>query len=159
LAGAPGFEPGNAGIKIRCLTTWLRPKPASAPRIAARSGHSNERRRAHRSTAKLHFAVAAATLAPGARVRNPVGNVDVPNLGAVLRGVSSRTGRELADVGESLRFLRDKPMRTVEPEARSMTTQSGPSYSRLKGFGAVFGIDTSTLPITPSPGFPDSSLF
>src|SRR5882762_10266921 len=21
LAGAPGFEPGNAGIKIRCLTT------------------------------------------------------------------------------------------------------------------------------------------
>src|SRR5207249_7682422 len=25
LAGAPGFEPGNAGIKIRCLTTWLRP--------------------------------------------------------------------------------------------------------------------------------------
>src|SRR5206468_161664 len=26
LAGAPGFEPGNAGIKIRCLTTWLRPK-------------------------------------------------------------------------------------------------------------------------------------
>ena len=26
LAGAPGFEPGNGGIKIRCLTTWLRPK-------------------------------------------------------------------------------------------------------------------------------------
>jgi hypothetical protein len=25
LAGAPGFEPGNGGIKIRCLTTWLRP--------------------------------------------------------------------------------------------------------------------------------------
>jgi hypothetical protein len=25
LAGAPGFEPGNAGIKIRCLTSWLRP--------------------------------------------------------------------------------------------------------------------------------------
>src|SRR3981189_2799990 len=24
LAGAPGFEPGNGGIKIRCLTTWLR---------------------------------------------------------------------------------------------------------------------------------------
>ena len=26
LAGAPGFEPGNGGIKILCLTTWLRPK-------------------------------------------------------------------------------------------------------------------------------------
>src|SRR5262245_46038946 len=25
LAGAPGFEPGNGGIKIHCLTTWLRP--------------------------------------------------------------------------------------------------------------------------------------
>ena len=25
LAGAPGFEPGNGGIKILCLTTWLRP--------------------------------------------------------------------------------------------------------------------------------------
>src|SRR3569832_619329 len=28
LAGAPGFEPGNGGIKIRCLTTWLRPNTA-----------------------------------------------------------------------------------------------------------------------------------
>ena len=26
MAGAPGFEPGNAGIKIRCLTAWRRPK-------------------------------------------------------------------------------------------------------------------------------------
>src|SRR5690606_19916655 len=26
VAGAPGFEPGNGGIKTRCLTTWLRPK-------------------------------------------------------------------------------------------------------------------------------------
>ena len=25
LAGMPGFEPGNGGIKIRCLTTWLHP--------------------------------------------------------------------------------------------------------------------------------------
>ena len=25
LAGVPGFEPGIAGIKIRCLTTWLHP--------------------------------------------------------------------------------------------------------------------------------------
>src|SRR6266481_2990061 len=26
MAGAGGFEPPYAGIKIRCLTTWLRPK-------------------------------------------------------------------------------------------------------------------------------------
>jgi hypothetical protein len=25
LAGAPGFEPGNAGTKNRCLTAWRRP--------------------------------------------------------------------------------------------------------------------------------------
>jgi hypothetical protein len=25
LAGAGGIEPSNAGIKIRCLTAWLRP--------------------------------------------------------------------------------------------------------------------------------------
>ena len=31
LAGAPGFEPGNGGIKIRCLTTWLRPKTCREP--------------------------------------------------------------------------------------------------------------------------------
>ena len=40
LAGAPGFEPGNGGIKIRCLTTWLRPirrrKRRRARTIAAR---------------------------------------------------------------------------------------------------------------------------
>ncbi len=28
LAGAEGLEPSNGGIKIRCLTTWLRPKRA-----------------------------------------------------------------------------------------------------------------------------------
>lgn len=25
VAGAPGFEPGNAGTKNRCLTAWRRP--------------------------------------------------------------------------------------------------------------------------------------
>ncbi len=29
LAGAGGFEPPNGGIKIRCLTTWLRPNAPS----------------------------------------------------------------------------------------------------------------------------------
>src|ERR1700732_3027762 len=31
LAGAPGFEPGDGGIKIRCLTTWLRPNTLANP--------------------------------------------------------------------------------------------------------------------------------
>jgi hypothetical protein len=34
MAGAPGFEPGNGGIKIRCLTTWLRPTAPSDCRSA-----------------------------------------------------------------------------------------------------------------------------
>lgn len=25
MAGVPGFEPGNAGIKIQCLTAWRYP--------------------------------------------------------------------------------------------------------------------------------------
>jgi hypothetical protein len=25
VAGAPGFEPGNGGFKVRCLTAWRRP--------------------------------------------------------------------------------------------------------------------------------------
>ncbi len=29
MAGAPGFEPGNAGIKTPCLTAWLRPNNLS----------------------------------------------------------------------------------------------------------------------------------
>src|SRR6266699_2825273 len=40
LAGAPGFEPGNGGIKIRCLTTWLRPNGRlRACPIPSESGH------------------------------------------------------------------------------------------------------------------------
>src|SRR4051812_863137 len=31
LAGAPGFEPRNGGIEIRCLTTRLRPNQARGP--------------------------------------------------------------------------------------------------------------------------------
>src|SRR5438034_710068 len=37
MAGAPGLEPGNGGIKIRCLTTWLRPNGRRAGRHGART--------------------------------------------------------------------------------------------------------------------------
>src|SRR6185437_10559797 len=36
LAGAPGFEPGDGGIKIRCLTAWLRPNPHERGELKAR---------------------------------------------------------------------------------------------------------------------------
>ena len=36
LAGLPGFEPGNAGVKVRCLTAWRQPK---MPEIGAKSAH------------------------------------------------------------------------------------------------------------------------
>src|SRR5262249_55082323 len=39
MAGAGGFEPPHGGIKIRCLTTWLRPiRWLSSPR--RRADHS-----------------------------------------------------------------------------------------------------------------------
>jgi hypothetical protein len=31
LAGVPGFEPGNAGIKTPCLTAWLHPNRFPPP--------------------------------------------------------------------------------------------------------------------------------
>jgi hypothetical protein len=43
LAGAPGFEPGNGGIKIRCLTSWRRP---NAPEIQPGTGRSSSGLRA-----------------------------------------------------------------------------------------------------------------
>ena len=36
LAGLPGFEPGNAGVKVRCLTAWRQPK---MPVTGAKSAH------------------------------------------------------------------------------------------------------------------------
>ena len=41
LAGAGGFEPPYGGIKIRCLTTWLRPKTA-ANSAAARTEYGRK---------------------------------------------------------------------------------------------------------------------
>jgi hypothetical protein len=35
LAGAGGIEPPNGGIKIRCLTAWLRPSTDAGRPIAA----------------------------------------------------------------------------------------------------------------------------
>ena len=52
MAGAPGFEPGNGGIKIRCLTTWLRPNctEESRPGQSRRRWRGPYMRRPARST-------------------------------------------------------------------------------------------------------------
>ena len=44
VAGAPGFEPGNGGIKIRCLTAWLRPIGQSRSRPDDSDGGRTDQR-------------------------------------------------------------------------------------------------------------------
>src|SRR5262249_5259671 len=43
LAGAGGLEPPNGGIKIRCLTTWLRPSRAARLRRGRARDHSGRK--------------------------------------------------------------------------------------------------------------------
>ena len=38
VAGVPGFEPGNAGVKVPCLTAWLHPNIVESNSFS--SGHS-----------------------------------------------------------------------------------------------------------------------
>ena len=45
LAGAPGFEPGNGGIKIRFLTTCLRAKARAIGSLFLLAAELSERRR------------------------------------------------------------------------------------------------------------------
>ena len=56
LAGAAGFEPANAGSKVRCLTAWRRPK--AAPNIGGAAPRGN-----HQAGAWITTSV------PGARPR------------------------------------------------------------------------------------------
>lgn len=42
MAGMPGFEPGNGGIKIRCLTTWLHPITRGFLKAFARQGKAGK---------------------------------------------------------------------------------------------------------------------
>ncbi len=45
VAGAPGFEPGNGGIKIRCLTTCQRAKARAIGSLFLLAAKLSERRR------------------------------------------------------------------------------------------------------------------
>ncbi len=38
MAGVPGFEPGNAGIKNRCLTAWRYPNNRAVNRLLEEDG-------------------------------------------------------------------------------------------------------------------------
>ncbi len=51
LAGAGGFEPPHGGIKIRCLTTWLRPNRARCGKIIGKGGGRQPRPHAPRRPA------------------------------------------------------------------------------------------------------------
>jgi hypothetical protein len=55
LAGAPGFEPGDGGIKIRCLTTWLRPNAQCAADHTGEAGPVNLRRRSRPDVARYIY--------------------------------------------------------------------------------------------------------
>src|SRR5690554_5460155 len=47
MAGAPGFEPGNDGVKVRCLTAWLRPNAANEISDGAIDGIRTHECRSH----------------------------------------------------------------------------------------------------------------
>src|SRR6185312_1082073 len=69
LAGAPGFEPGNGGIKIRCLTSWLRPiagPTANANRHAA-EGVAPPQIPARRIVPDAHMRIESLGLTPSVR--------------------------------------------------------------------------------------------
>ncbi len=77
LAGAGGIEPPNGGIKIRCLTAWLRPNaPEKAANLGGRAEH-NDAISADQQKCRLHWPA-------GAGGRNPR---------AALRRGAHRTGR------------------------------------------------------------------
>jgi hypothetical protein len=71
LAGAPGFEPGNGGIKIRCLTSWLRPNRRLAigrgRRRARRPGRISAKPRAEQSRGARASARAGGSNRPSPR--------------------------------------------------------------------------------------------
>ena len=64
MAGAPGFEPGDGGIKIHCLTTWLRPNAADHS-DAARS----DQRPAAANSAPIFAPTALALTPPAPRLK------------------------------------------------------------------------------------------
>src|SRR5437763_4820817 len=87
MAGEVGIEPTNAGIKIRCLTTWRLPKGSLASALSGRgervkrvpvertSHETGDRRRLRRSRQRVHGGVLVGQCgeyaAPGTRHRHP----------------------------------------------------------------------------------------
>ena len=100
LAGAGGFEPPYAGIKIRCLTTWLRPIAAlvgsggtrdKGAAVAGRGKLSATRRRGNiRGEGEL---------SGGCRLgrRGLGGGRGAARLGEAMQGPSGRGGARFGD--------------------------------------------------------------
>ena len=116
LAGAGGFEPPHGGIKVRCLTTWLRPNGpsggAARPHIVGHTLASNPSRigpeyvvRNGRSVACRPQCRAAATALAGALLEGYKAALAQHN---PLQGVFGRcpfgltVGRSVAQPGSAL---------------------------------------------------------
>ncbi len=116
LAGAGGFEPPHGGIKVRCLTTWLRPNGpsggAARPHIVGHTLGSNPSRigpeyvvRNGRSVACRPQCRAAATALAGALLEGYKAALAQHN---PLQGVFGRcpfgltVGRSVAQPGSAL---------------------------------------------------------
>jgi hypothetical protein len=85
LAGAGGFEPPYAGIKIRCLTTWLRPTD-----LPDRSGGASGRFAAIAGRGKL-----STTSRRGNNTRDRPANL-APGISSARRGASRRPIAKIA---------------------------------------------------------------
>jgi hypothetical protein len=81
LAGAGGFEPPYRGIKIRCLTTWLRPN---------RLGRLTGRPPAGNKTAGETFSIFASKSKPTMRARK--GSSGYPSVRSGKRCAQPRVG-------------------------------------------------------------------
>ena len=92
LAGAPGIEPGNGGIKIRCLTAWLRPNRDCLLRVTpwgfkARKPEPDRRTRSERLRECSHVRVLRGIEGGGARCNARLKE------GGVQRGSPPKTSR------------------------------------------------------------------
>ena len=84
LAGAPGFEPGNGGIKIRCLTTWLRPTSAARRRAWRLPAAPCSAAASHRPRGSRNRSAAAA-----GTIRGPPATINACPAGSIGAGPAS----------------------------------------------------------------------
>jgi acyl-CoA dehydrogenase len=95
LAGAGGLEPPNGGIKIRCLTTWLRPK-------SYRKGRLGLRRLRRLRLARTIYAAPGTINASGLAFPRPVFDRPLAQARLVPRNVPMTYRAPVADIAFAL---------------------------------------------------------